>query len=60
MTDERPACPVEGCPGDGRYAPPGRGHTCTSEVWMGAVLETARTYAREHGMAAWLRSGGWE
>lgn len=38
MSDEghETHCPVDGCPGDYRYAPPGRGHTCTTETWLTA------------------------
>lgn len=31
-------CPVKGCPGDGRYVPPGRGHTCSTAEWLTARL----------------------
>lgn len=35
MTDV--TCPVNGCPGDWRYAPPGRGHTCTVPEYLMAL-----------------------
>lgn len=40
LDDARPAphrwpCATDGCPGDGRYAPPGRGHVegCTGPIY---------------------------
>lgn len=36
-TPRRPSCVVEGCPGDGRYAPPGRGHLCTVDQYLAAI-----------------------
>lgn len=27
-------CPTKDCPGDGRYAPPGRGHLDTCTAWL--------------------------
>jgi hypothetical protein len=33
----KPPCVVDDCPGDGRYAPPGRGHRCTIEQYLAAI-----------------------
>jgi hypothetical protein len=33
----KPPCLVPDCPGDGRYAPPGRGHRCTWDQYMEAA-----------------------
>lgn len=34
---EATRCPVLLCPGDARYSPPGRGHTCTGDEWRAAT-----------------------
>ncbi len=36
-------CPVDGCPGDPRYVPPGRRHTCTTDQWRAALSDPIRT-----------------
>lgn len=47
LMPERPLCPVDACTGDGRYAPPGRGHTCKIEEYLAAVSDIEEAAERD-------------